>query len=296
LIASVLKEYLEEFIGDVNYSYSIIEPETLAYFNGLMAGLGTDSSGQVLIAPVIEYIKNSEPEHRDVLCLNDTILETLIVPHACFPFSHNVPLTRDAFCRAIILLTNHCKTVLGQGSVGATEVILRETSPRQRLFFIFSALVHPPTGEASYDDLLSVVSRLSYPARVNRFKNVKSHRSLAQLAPLAQRLEPGKPTTVALRPLPIEVLKPLEKLVAVFPPERLEEGQNSDRSFRDVREVSVEEFVDWGERVRNKQCQKFWASLTRIRLIYSLLSTECIPSFSPTGTGNRPLVERWEME
>jgi hypothetical protein len=52
--------------------------------------------------------------------------------------------------------------------------------------------------------------------------------------------------------LPIEVLKPLEKLVAVFPPERLEEVPNSDRSFRDVREVSVEEFVDWGERVRNK--------------------------------------------
>ena len=253
MIASVLKEYLDQLIGDVNYSYSIIEPETLAYFNGLVAGLGIDSNGHVLMAPIIEYLKNSEPEHKDVLGLNATILETLIVPHACFPFSHNVPLTRDAFCRAIILLTNRCKTVLGQGSVGATELVLRETSPRQRLFFIFSALVHPPTGEASYDDLLDVVSRLSYPARVNRSKHTKSRRSLAQLAPLAQRLEPGKPTTVVLHPLPVEVLKPLEKLVAVFPPEHLEEGPNSDRSFGDVREVSVEEFMDWGERVRNKQ-------------------------------------------
>lgn len=255
MIASVLKEYLEEFIGDVNYSYSTVEPETLAYFNGLVAGLGIDSNGHISMAPIIEYLKNSELEHKDVLGLNATILEALIVPHACFPFSHTVPLTRDAFCRAIILLTNRCKTVLGQGSVGATEVILRETSPRQRLFFIFSALVHPSTGEASYDDLLDVVSRLSYPTRVNRSKHMKLHRSRAQLAPLAQRLEPGKPTTVALHPLSVEVLKPLEKLVAVFPPEHLEEGPKSDRSFGDVHEVSVEEFMDWGERVRNKQYQ-----------------------------------------
>jgi hypothetical protein len=139
------------------------------------------------MAPIIEYLKNSEPEHKDALGLNATILKTLVVPHACFPFSRNVPLTRDAFCRTIVLLINRCKTVLGQGSVGVTEVIVRETGPRQRLFFIFSALVRPPTGEASYDDLLDVVSRLSYPARVNRFKHVKLHRSLAQLAPLAQR-------------------------------------------------------------------------------------------------------------
>jgi hypothetical protein len=292
LIASVLREYLEEFIGDVNYSYSIIEPETLAYFNGLVAGLGIDSNGHVLMAPITEYLKNSEPEHKDVLELNATILETLIVPHACFPFSHPVPLTRSAFCRAIVLLTNRCKTILGQGSSGATGVIRRNTSPRQRLFFIFSALAHPPTGAASYDDLLDVVSRLSYPTRVNRFKHTKSHRSLAELAPLAKRLEPGKPTTVALRPLAVEVLKPLERLVAVFPPEHLEEGSSVDRSFGDVREVSVEEFMDWGERVRNKQYPNFWNLLTRARLTYSLLSTGCIASFSPTDTGNRPLV-RW---
>ncbi|KAJ4992782.1 hypothetical protein SVAN01_01828 [Stagonosporopsis vannaccii] len=202
------------------------------------------------MAPIIEYLKNSEPEHKEILALNATILETLIVPHACLPFSNIVPLTRDAFCRAIILLTNYCKAVLGQGSVSATQVILRQTSPQQRLSFIFSALVHPSTGEASYDDLLDVVSRLSYPTIVNRFKHAKTHRPLAQLAPLAQRLEPGKATTVALHPLPVEILKPLEKLVAVIPPERLEERPNFDRSFSDVREVSVEEFMDWGERVR----------------------------------------------
>ncbi|XPS72462.1 hypothetical protein M3J09_004627 [Ascochyta lentis] len=183
--ARVLKEYLEEFIGNVNYSHSMIEPETMAYFNGLVAGPGIDFNGHVLIAPVIEYLKNSEPEHKDILGLNATILETLIVSHACFPFSHNVPLTRDAFCRAITLLTIRCKTVLGQGSMNDTEIVLREISPRQRLFFIFSALVYPPTGTASYDDLLDVISRLSYPARVNRPKHIKLRRSLAQLAPLA---------------------------------------------------------------------------------------------------------------
>jgi hypothetical protein len=245
----------------VNYSYSYIDPETLAYFNGLVAGLGIDSNGHLLMASIMQYLKNSEPEHKDVLELNTPILEALIVPHVCFPFSHNVPLTRDAFCRAIILLTNRCKTVLGQGSSGPEGAILRHTTPRQRLFFIFSALSHPPTGEASYDHLLDVVSRLSYPTRVNRFKHYKTRRPLAQLAPLAQRLEPGKPTTVELRPLPVEVLKPLESLVAVFPPDRLEEGP-TNRSFGDVREVSVEEFMEWGEKVRNELCQIFWKLLT----------------------------------
>lgn len=239
----------------MNYSHSIIEPETLAYFNGLVAGLGIDSNGHVLVGPIIEYLKNSEPEHKHVLELNATILETLIGPHACFPFSHTVPLTRDAFLRAIILLTGRCKTVLGQGSTGADGPVIRETSSRQRLFFIFSALAHPPTGKASYDDLLDVVSRLSYPTRVNQSKHMKVHRPLAQLAPLAQRLEPGKSTTVALSPLPVEALRPLEKLVAVFPPEHQEEGPNGDRSFGDVREVSAEDFVDWGIKVRNEQSQ-----------------------------------------
>jgi hypothetical protein len=262
VIASVLKEYLEEFTGEVNYSHSYIDPETLAYFNGLVAGLGIDPNGTLLTAPIIEYLKNSEPEHKDVLELNAPILEALIVPHACFPFSHNVPLTKDAFCRAIVLLTKHCKTVLGQGGSD-----LRYTTPRQRLFFIFSALSHPPTGEASYDDLLDVVSRLSYPTRVNRFKHYKTRRPLAQLAPLAQRLEPGKPTTVELRPWPVEVLKPLERLVAVFSPSHLEEGP-TDRSFGDVREVSVEEFMEWGEKVRDELCQIFWKLLTNLSLTY----------------------------
>ena len=207
----------------MNYSHSFIEPETLAYFNGLVAGLGIDSNGHLLMAPIIEYLKNSEPEHKDVLELNAPILEALIVPHACFPFSHSIPLTRDAFCRAIILLTKHCKIVLGQGGSK-----LRHTTSRQRLFFIFSALSHPPTGEASYDDLLDVVSRLSYPTRVNRFKHYKTRRPLAQLAPLAQRLEPGKSKTVELRPLPVDVLKPLEQLAAVFPSDHL--GKKADQS------------------------------------------------------------------
>ena len=113
----------------MNYSHSFIEPETLAYFNGLVAGLGIDSNGHLLMAPIIEYLKNSEPEHQDVLELNAPILEALIVPQACFPFSHSISLTRDAFCRAIILLTKRCKTVLGQGGSR-----LRHTTSRQRLF------------------------------------------------------------------------------------------------------------------------------------------------------------------
>lgn len=122
-------------------------------------------------------------------------MEALLVPHTCFPFSHTVPSTRHAFCRAIILLTNRYKTVLGQGSSGPEGAILQHTIPRQRLFFIFSALSHAPTGEASYDDLLGVVSRISYPTIVDRFKHHRNHRPLPQLASLLQCLEAGKPAT-----------------------------------------------------------------------------------------------------
>lgn len=155
-------------------------------------------------------------------------MEALLVPHTCFPFSHTVPSTRHAFCRAIILLTNRYKTVLGQGSSGPEGAILQHTIPRQRLFFIFSALSHAPTGEASYDDLLGVISRISYPTIVNRFKHHRNHRPLPQLASLLQCLEAGKPATVELRPLPVEVLKPLERLISVFPSQNLEEEGPTD--------------------------------------------------------------------
>lgn len=46
-VASVLKEYLKVFKGDSKYSSSMIERETLAIFNGLVAGLGVDSDGYI---------------------------------------------------------------------------------------------------------------------------------------------------------------------------------------------------------------------------------------------------------
>ena len=76
----------------------------------------------------MEYFKNSYHEHKDVMKPNASILEALIVPHACFPFSLTVPLTKDAFCRAIILLTHRCRSVLGQESSGSKGTILRHTT------------------------------------------------------------------------------------------------------------------------------------------------------------------------
>ena len=125
---------------------------------------------------------------------------------------------------------------------------------------------------------------------MNRFKHYKTRRPLARLAPLAQRLEPGKSKTVELRPLPVDVLKPLEKLVAVFPSDHLKK-KPTNRSFGDVRDVSVEEFMDWGEEVRSEFCQIFWDVLTNFRLTYYLPSTGYIASFLRTGIGSQLLLQ-----
>jgi hypothetical protein len=98
--------------------------------------------------------------------------------------------------------------------------------------------------------MLDVVHRLPYPARANRVKGYVMPKPRERLAPVADRLEPGKPKSVTLEPLPIAVLKPLEELVQAFKSERNPPLADLNPKLRDVGEVSVEQFMEWAEKVR----------------------------------------------
>jgi hypothetical protein len=196
------------------------------------------------------------PKKAHIIQRNASILESLIVPHACFPFSDTVPLTRDALCRAVILLTHKCKSTLGRKA--------KSPLSDRRLRFIFSAISqHTPAGVLSYDDMLDAVHRLPYPARANRVKGYVILKSRECLAPVADRLEPGKPKSVTLEPLPIAVLKPLEELVQAFKSERNPPLADFNPKLPDVSEVSVEQFVEWAEKVR---IRKEWPTVKRTNI------------------------------
>jgi hypothetical protein len=255
LVERALVDLLDVFKGEFNSSNGFIYPEQLEHFNGVMSSLKLDSYGHIIPSSIIEHLKNVFPEGEHVIQRNASILESLIIPHACFPFSDTVPLTRDALCRAVILLTNECKYTLG----GSMQTPLSE----KRLCFIFSAVSqHTPTGTASYDDMLDVVHRLPYPAHANRFKGYVMPKRRERLAPVADRLEPGKPKSVTLEPLRIAILKPLEELVQVFKTVRNPPLADFNAKLPDVSELSVEQFVEWAEKVRTQRlptekCTKF---------------------------------------
>lgn len=124
---------------------------------------------------------------------------------------------------------------------------------KKRLHFIFSAIAqHTPAGTTSYDDMLDVLYRLPYPAHANLFKGYVTPQRRERLAPVADRLEPGKPKSVALDPLPIAALKSLEELVQAFKSDRNPPLADFNPKLPSVSEVSVEQFVEWAEKVRTK--------------------------------------------
>jgi hypothetical protein len=245
LAEQALVDLLDEFKGEFNSSYGIIYPEQLGHFNGVVSSLKLDSDGHIRPSSIPSYLANVFPEKAHIIERNASILESLIISHACFPFSDTVPLTRDALCRAVVLLTHKCKSTLGR----------RAKTPlsERRLRFIFSAISQRTlAGTTSYDDVLDVIYRLPYPAHANRFKGYATPKPRERLAPVADRLEPGKPRSVILEPLPIAVLKPLEELVQAFKSERNPPLADFNPTPLDVSEVSVEQFVEWAEKVCTK--------------------------------------------
>jgi hypothetical protein len=244
-VESVHADYLDIFRGEFNDCNGHLTPEERGFFNGAVSSLDVDSNGNICTRSVVEYIKHVYPQKADFIDRSGGILEALINAHACFPFSTTVPLTRDALCRVVVMLTHRYKYSTGTSSTGS----MRATTPEQRLRFMFSAIVHPSTGMATYDEMLDVILRLPYPTRVNRFKGYPFLRPQAQLIPVAERLEPGKPKKLSLGKLPISVLKPLEELTQAFKHSERPPHDVYETKFPDVTEVSAHQFVKWAKRV-----------------------------------------------
>jgi hypothetical protein len=100
-----------------------------------------------------------------------------------------------------------------QQGAGKKDVI-RKRTPEKRLAFIFSALMWPPTGLPTHDDVLDVLCRVQYPVHVAA-KGQKMRRPVAELASLAERLLPEMERAMGDN-LPGETLEQVEKLIAAF--------------------------------------------------------------------------------
>jgi hypothetical protein len=222
-----------------------VTPTELQYFDDLVAGFDVASDGQLQMTSIIQHLTRTHTTKSEVIQLNASILGNLIISHACFPFSSPVLLTEDAFCRAILLLTDRCESNFKQATRTGGQETMRKRSEQRRLEFIHSALARPPTGTPTHDDILDIVSRVQYP-RLIAPKGIVRRRPITDFSLLAERLEPAKDQALP-DTLPISVLKPLENLVAAFPPRYTEAA--SDMSFEGDGELNAEVFVQWAIKV-----------------------------------------------
>jgi hypothetical protein len=222
-----------------------VTPAELQYFDDLVAGFDITSDGQLQMDSIIHHLTSTHTTKSEVIQLYASILGNLIIAHACFPFSSPVLLTKDAFCRAILLLTDRCESNFKQATGTGGHETMRKRSEQKRLEFIHSALARPPTGTPTHDDILDVISRVQYP-RLIAPKGVVRRHPITDFSLMAERLEPAK-DQILPDPLPISVLKPLENLVVAFPPRYTEAA--SDLSFEGGGELNAEEFVQWATKV-----------------------------------------------
>lgn len=222
-----------------------VTPTELEYFDEVVAGFDIASDGQLQMSSIMHHLTHTHTTKSDVIQLNASILERLIISHACFPFSSPVLLTKDAFCRAILLLTDRCESNFKQATQTAGHQTMRKRSEQKRLEFIRSSLACPPTGMPTHDDILDVISRVQYPWLVAP-KGIVRRRPVTDFYTLAQRLEPLK-DKILPDPLPGSIIKPLENLLAAFPPRWNKAVSNL--SFEESGELSAERFVQWATKV-----------------------------------------------
>ena len=222
-----------------------VTPTELEYFDEVVAGFDFGSDGQLQMTSILHHLTRTHTTKSEPIRLNASVLENLILSHACFPFTSPVLLTKDAFCRAILLLTNRCESNFKQATQTAGHQTMRKRSEQQRLEFIQSALAHPPTGTPTHNDVLDVISRVKYPWLVAP-KGIVLRHPVTDFSPLARRLEPLKDKRLS-DPLPVSILKSLESLVAAFPP-RWNEAV-SDLNFEGSGELNDERFVQWATKV-----------------------------------------------
>jgi hypothetical protein len=140
--------------------------EELECFRSIASSLTIGTDDQLDMSSITQHILQQHKENHKALQLNMKNLETLIASHASFPFTKPPKLTADALCRALLLLTNRCESNFKQKVCLGDHTTIRTRTPSARLRFIFSALTYPPSGAPTQDDVLDVLCRVQYPAKL----------------------------------------------------------------------------------------------------------------------------------
>lgn len=246
----------------------LVKADELAHFDKVTVNLKTTPDGQIDVSSVVQYLKEAHGPKAQVIGSASSLLESLILAHAHFPFSEPVHLTRDSLLRAVILLTWLCDKYFRQSVSIDRDDLIRTRSETSRLQFIFSALACPSTGLPTGSDLVDVLCRLNYPmARRKKPENEPIRRPASELQPLGERLQLTRKATV-IQPVATTELRPLADVVALFPL-RWEEPVK-DVGLQAGDSVEKEEFVKWAKRVRISRegtCLRFSTNDMQVRLL-----------------------------
>lgn len=283
--------FLASLKGDTPELYADVKSTELEYFDRLVAKFQVDEKhglsqtvislttapqrelhidgtpgGQLQMSSIINHLTHAHntPAKAEAIQSAAVILETLIISRAHFPFSSPTPLTKEAFCRATIMLSDRCIENFKSSIIIGRDYVVSKRTNRKRLLFIYSALASPPTGKLhclylriiadfglsvpgmpTHDDVLDTVCRVRYPWRYYSKPNDEPVRHpVTEFLPLAKRLEPLQDAKL---PVSISTPHPLRDLVAAFPPRR---GRvPTDLSFENGGTVDAEQFVLWAKKV-----------------------------------------------
>jgi hypothetical protein len=226
----------------------VIKRSQIQHFDKVVAALPKSDNAELEMRSITDYlVQNQDQDDKHQALLSAVpALESLLVSHAHFPFTSPVMLTRDALLRAVLLLTHHVDFPFKQACWVGQEHEIRTHANEERLRFIYSALICPPTGAPTHDDVLDVVSRVKYPWQTWG-KGIIRRRLLADFEPLARRLEAVGNVHVP-ESLLVESLEPLRALVKAFPPRWGDPVVVVGFGGEDA--LTGEQFVEWATKVR----------------------------------------------
>ncbi|KAJ4297795.1 hypothetical protein N0V90_005690 [Kalmusia sp. IMI 367209] len=222
------------------------------YFNKRIASLVTTSDDHIPLNSIIGKLLQAHPSKADIIQSITPTLKQLIVAYASFPFLTPVVLTKDALCRAILLLTERgwCCWRQGKGTS------IRSRSDDKQLSFLYSALVCPPAGAPTQSDVLDVVCRVRYPCDVhqgtilNGLNYLQRHPD-TDFIPLAERLQPVQDAQ-SLDPLPVSQIQLLYTITVAFTPPWFKEPVPP--GFEDSESINEEQFITWAKEARLLLC------------------------------------------
>jgi hypothetical protein len=223
------------------------------YFDQRIAGLVAASDDEIPLTSIIDNLSQAHPSKADFVKSMAPMIERLIVAYASFPFSTPVTLTKDALCRAMILLTERGQSCWCEGKSRGDKRQIRSRSLKRQLSFLYSALVRPPTGAPTRDDVLEVICRIAYPCDVTPHTMISGddyldRRHYADFVPLAERLrlEPVQDAQ-PLEPLPASQIQLLQAFVSVFNPPYCKEPVYPGFIYSE--DIDEEEFIGWATEV-----------------------------------------------